>query len=420
MNKFLEKYINKIIVIFLFLGPLFDLITSISINIFKLNFNFIIIFKILFMLLLIYYLFFISKSNYKNKSIFYLVLLGIYSGISIGINIYYKDMSVLMYELQSLIRTIYFPVCLTCLFNIYDEKKFEINYKILGKILIIYLILIFIPLITNTGFDSYAYSKVGSVGWFNSANEIGGILSILYPFLLMYTFSFKNKFLNIGMILVTFYIYFSLGSKVPVLALLIIYSLYTLRYIIKLFKDKCYKRISIILLSIMLIFIGSIIIIPKTSFYKNIVIHLEFLEVDEISDLMDIEKIDHFIFSSRIKFMKETMKNYNESNILEKLFGIGYIENYGTDDINLKTIEMDYYDILFRNGIIGFILILLPLILLIINIVKRLKNDELIFNLIISTILILVLSLFSGHILISPSVSIYVAIVLLYFKEAIV
>jgi len=419
MNKFLEKYINKIIVIFLFLGPLFDLITSISINVFKFNFNFVIIFKILFMVLLIYYLFFISKNKYKKKSIIYLVLLGIYSFISLLLNIYYKDISVLTYELQSLIRTIYFPVCLTCLFNVYQENNFKINYKTLGKVLIIYLILIFIPLITNTGFDSYAYSKVGSIGWFNSANEIGGILSILYPFLLMYTFSLKNKCLNIFMILITFYIYFSLGSKVPVLSLLIIYSLYILKYIVKLFKEKSYKKISIIFISIILTIVGCIMIIPKTSFYKNIIIHLEFLEINEISDLMDIEKIDHFIFSSRIKFLKETMNNYNEGNVFEKLFGIGYIEKYGTDDINLKTIEMDYYDILFRNGIIGFILILLPLIVLIINIIKNLKYNDLIFNLIISTILILILSLFSGHILLSPSVSIYVIIILLYFKEVI-
>ena len=158
-------------------------------------------------------------------------------------------------------------------------------------------------------------------------------------------------------------------------------------------------------------------IIPKTSFYKNIIIHLEFLEIDEINDLMDIQKIDHFVFSSRIKFMKETMNNYNNSSILEKLFGIGYIENYGTNNLNLKIIEMDYYDILFRNGIIGFILILLPLILIIINIVKKLKYNNLTFNLTISTILIIILSLFSGHIILSPSVSIYVIMILLYFKE---
>ena len=119
MNNFLDKYIDKIIVIFLFLGPLFDLITSISINIFKCSFNFIIIFKVLFMMLLIYYLFFISKSSYKNKSIIYLIILGIYSFIYLGLNIYYKNVSVFVYELQNLIRTVYFPTCFICLFNIF-------------------------------------------------------------------------------------------------------------------------------------------------------------------------------------------------------------------------------------------------------------------------------------------------------------
>lgn len=418
MNKFLKQNMNKIVMIFLILGPMFDLTTSIFINVFKVEFNFIIIFKILFMILLIFYLVFISKSKHKKMSIIYLLVLLIYSIIYMASNIYFKDMSVFIYELQNLIRNIYFPICLVCLFNYYEENKFNINYKLLAEILIIYLLLILIPLITNTGFNSYAYSKVGTIGWFNSTNEISGILSILYPFLLIYIFNLKNKYISIITIILTFYIYFSLGSKVPVLSLLIIFSLYILKYIIKLFKEKLYKKISIMFMILVGVIISGIILIPKTSFYKNIIIHLEFLEVHEISDMLSIEKIDHFVFSSRIKFMEKTMNNYNNASTLEKLVGIGYIENYGTDLVNTKTIEMDYYDIFFRNGIIGFIIILLPFIIMIFNILKNIKlikRDNLNFNLFISMGLILILSLFSGHILVSPSVSIFVIIIVLYY-----
>ena len=149
-----------------------------------------------------------------------------------------------------------------------------------------------------------------------------------------------------------------------------------------------------------------IYLFPKTNFYKNIQIHLDFLEIHSVNDLMTIENIDHFIFSSRLKFLNQTRINYQKSNLASHLFGIGYIENYGTDEINLKTIEMDYFDIFYRNGMIGFILFLLPLIwILCKNKGEKVEKYAL--------FLALFLAFFQGHILTAPSVSIYVIIILL-------
>ena len=420
MKKFIEKNISKIIIVFLILGPLFDLGTSLLINLASIDFNFIIIIKILFIAILLYYLVFISKSKYKKKSIIYLSIMFIYIITFLTVTILKKDISGFIYELQYVIRGFYFPICLVTIFNIYEERKLKIDYKILSEILIYYLALIFIPLITNTGFDSYAYSKVGSIGWFNSTNEIGGILSILLPFLILFISKFQKNIFKIISFLIIVYIYLSIGSKVPVLALFIVMMCYVIKYLINIIKNKNYIKIVIITIILICSLIGSFILVPKTSFYKNIVIHLEFLEIDEISDLMTIENIDHFVFSSRIKFMENTKDNYDKSGLLEKVVGIGYIENYGTDDLNTKTIEMDYYDIYYRYGILGFIIYFIPLIYVIINILKRCrkrKSNNIIFSLVISLCLILLLALFSGHIFVAPSVSIYVVIILLYFSE---
>ena len=78
------------------------------------------------------------------------------------------------------------------------------------------MFLLLLPFLTKTGFDSYAYSKVGSIGWFNSTNEIGGILSILFPLSLSYFWS-TNKKVKPIYLLIYFYIIFNIGSKVPVL-----------------------------------------------------------------------------------------------------------------------------------------------------------------------------------------------------------
>ena len=159
--------------------------------------------------------------------------------------------------------------------------------------------------------------------------------------------------------------------------------------------------------------ITSIIILPKTTFYKNIQIHKDYLGFKNYTEILtNYELLDHFVFSQRLTFLKNTHINYMKSNILQKTFGIGYIENYGTDKISTKTIEIDYAEVFYRNGIIGFIIffsILIP------NIIKLLKQKEKnIQNIELKTsiLLILLLSLFSGHILVTPSVSIFVALII--------
>ncbi len=418
INNYLKENITKIILYFVLLSPIFDLITSLLLNVAKIEFNFIIAFKMLFMLICIYYLFFISKAKYKKISIAYIITTSIYIIVYSLITIKQKDLNVLPYEIQNLFRSFFYPLTLVSIFNIYEEKQFNIDNKHLSIILLIYIILLFIPTITKADFSSYAYSKVGSIGWFNSTNEIGAIISILLPFGIYNLFKIKNLVLKITILLISIYTYFSLGTKVPILSLVIVIMTYLLIYVIKIIKLKKIKNILIIIISISIITITSIILIPKTSFYKNIKIHLDFLEIKSITDFYDVHIIDHFIFSERVSFYIDTRKNYIKAPIEQKLLGIGYIENYGTDNVKIKTIEMDYYDIFFRNGLIGFTLYFIPYIIILIKIFKKLslKNNILTIeklNLYLSIILILILSLFSGHIITSPSVSIFCIIILI-------
>ena len=184
-------------------------------------------------------------------------------------------------------------------------------------------------------------------------------------------------------------------------------------YVIKWIKEKQNKKILITSLAAIIMTITSIIILPKTTFYKNIQIHKDYLGFKNYTEILtNYELLDHFVFSQRLTFLKNTHTNYMKSNILQKTFGIGYIENYGTDKISTKTIEIDYAEVFYRNGIIGFIIffsILIP------NIIKLLKQKEKnIQNIELKTsiLLILLLSLFSGHILVTPSVSIFVALII--------
>lgn len=401
MNTWLQKNMIKILSFFLLLGPIFDLITSISLQLFHCNIHIILFIKVLFIILLLYYSLFIYKGRNKKYVLFYYLLLGIYFIIYVSNILITKSIDVLFYECSYLFRTYFFSICLINIFLIYIDQKETISNKILVISFLEYLLLLFIPFITNTGFDSYAYSKVGSIGWFHSTNEIGGILSILFPITLSYLI-LKNKKIIPLLLLVFFYVIFGIGSKVPVLTTLI-----TLLFFLILYLKKNPSKIKLLVLPLILLMMLGLYLFPKTNFYKNIQIHLDFLEIHTINDLLTFENIDHFIFSSRLKFLTETRTNYMNSILGDHFIGIGYIENYGTDEVNIKTIEMDYFDIFYRNGIIGFILFITPIVWILI----QLKPNKVIER--YALILALVLALFQGHILVSPSVSIYVIIILL-------
>lgn len=411
INTFFEKKIPLIITIYFFIQPIIDLIAGICINVFEITNIFSALIRILFFLFCLYYLFFIDKDKKKK---YYLLLFILYIIIFFINIIFMKDVSVIFYEFQNTISTFYFPVVFISLLSMFKKYNFNISYKQILYIVLTYLLLIIIPNLLGISTNSYAHSKEGTIGLFTSANAIGGILSICFPCILIY---FKDKkniyFLSIFLILFL-YILLNIGTKTPVLCAFMIILLNLIYFII---YKKNMRKILVPLIVIFLMI--SIYLIPKTSFYKNIEIHLKFLGVNNILEIFKDETlIDHFIFSQRLTFLNRTRNSYINSNISSKILGIGYIENYGTDNMNLKTIEMDYYDIYYRHGIFGILLIFYPLFMFFKELVsKESKFSFEKYNIIISILLIFILAFFSGHIFVTPQVSIFVCLIFNYYKN---
>ncbi len=414
INKFLEKYIKKIIIIYIYAQPLLDVSAAISTN--YLNIPTISsIIRLIFLMLSILYLIFIDKTKNKKQNILFIILLITYI-ITFSIStIIYKEPQALTYELKNTINTFYFPVILITLLSIFEQYNLKIKLKNIIITYIIYLIFIIIPNITNTGFNSYWHSKQGNVGWFLSANAVGNTLSILLPFITIYII--KNKTNIIKKIIITISILYasaSIGTKVPILSIGICTIGTLIYYLIEWIKNKKYKQITLTIITTIIITITSIIIIPKTAFYKNIQIHKNYLGFNNYLEVITNYKlIDHFIFSQRLTFLKNTNETYKQAHLPEKILGIGYIENYGTDQTSTKTIEIDYFEIFYRNGIIGTLLYLYILIPLSKKLINKLKKHNLINTQYkLSILLILLLALFSGHILVTPAVSIFVALII--------
>ena len=397
---------NKFLKIFLFMQPFLDVLAAVLIYNNVDNFVTSLI-RLVFMGLMVLYLYFGEYEN-KKKTLIYVSTLIITIIIHTLIMVFDKDMSVFMYEFKNTISTYYFVFLLISLGVIYKDNK--ISKKELMYLWIIYVLLTFIPNVLGIGFKSYSHSKTGMTGWFYSANVVGSILVIILPIILS-EIKKLPKLLIVILGAMALYSVFSLGTKTPVLGLGIILFFNLLYYVYKLFKSKKKKSIVIIFSSLILLCGVSAYVIPKTSFYENLKIHYNFLKKNDVK-IFSKEFLDHFVFSQRLSMEERTRHNYNKSHIQEKIFGIGYIENYSTDSVNLKIVEMDYFDIFYREGIIGFILFFIPVIYMIVMFFKNNSINFVSVNMFISILLIMLLALFQGHIFITPAISIFVALIL--------
>lgn len=403
----------KIFLIFLFCQPFLDVVTSCSKQFLAWAITPGIVIRMIFLGILFLFFLYQQKKKSDKKSFFYLVMIIIYMILEIVGILTIKGINPFLYELQNMARTFYFPIFFVMSNFVLKEEQQEFQSKEVLLFLSFYLFFILVPTITHTSFDAYTQGKVGSVGWFSSTNEISAILCILMPFVFDYLFHQKEAIWKKGIFAVCYLAtLFLLGTKTTIIILGLLSMIEIFSFLNRWKKEKKYQRIFGCILCGIISIIGMIIILPKTNFYKNIVIHLEFLEIDSIQDFItNPETLDHFIFSQRLTFLENTNRNYQNASFPEKILGIGYVENYSTDEVSMKTIEMDPFDIFYRQGPIGFLLFFLPFVLFVINQKERIKNWT--WPVKLSLLIAILMACMTGHVITAPSVSIVIAMLLL-------
>lgn len=400
-----QEVILKFIWGFLFLNPFLDVFTSFSNHYLGRSLYVVLFIKVFFLL----FLFIECMKKFDKKIFLYCLLLFFYCLLFLGVQYSSKGSSILLMESQNLFRTFYFPLSFTFLLYLEKQNRFEIKRSQLVLLLILYLCFLVVPSLLGVGFNSYAHSKTGNIGWFYSTNEIGGILAILGPFLFVVL---KNKKWFVQVLLFIFYLLgiLILGTKVPILALVIIIFSFLILFYRKLFLKKEWKKIIVSVIGTLLCSIVLGFVVVQSSFYKNIQIHLDFLGIHQVQDLFTFHHIDHFIFSERLSFLENTHEIYSNQSLSSKIVGMGITVLEEENPVSMKMIEMDYFDVFYHYGVIGLLLFLLPFFLFYQK--RKYQFDE-----IISMILILLLAFFSGHILIAPSVSVLVSLILIPKKE---
>lgn len=371
----MNKKLNYLVIIFILLGPILDIT-----NFFNLPFNTII--RGIFLVSITIYLI-INKKEIKL-----LIPILIFSIVYFLYQIFYLKYGLIL-SISTILKLIYLPISIL----FFKEYSLVINKdKLLLKVILLYIILYLFSYIFKIGGNAYLdiERKQGFKGMFSSINEFSAIITCLLPIVINYLKENK-KYISILLIIITSLICSLLiGTKILTggIIIIVLYFLYQEKNIILKSKYKVFIITSFILLAI----IGCILF-TKTRTYNNMIIQKDYFNVDNI---ISIEFINKVIFNDRLTFLYDNYNYFINQDIIKILLGIGINDS-------TKLVEIDIFDIIFRYGIIGLICFLVP-------IVSVIKNTKLRSIDRFSLILLILISLSSGHVLIYPAVSIYLAL----------
>lgn len=456
----MKKRMKKINYLFFIILPFIDLITSLSTRFLSLPVSLGIVIKGLYTIFLAIYIILYTKTKSKKKFIFYLIMIIAYCLLFTLTKKHIWNLNTFFSEFISLYKFLFTGYILFA-FIILNEDDYNNKYsKIMFYSLMCYVILLLIPELTNTSFNSYMYKdNDGSVGWFYSANEISSIILMLFPF---YFSKLKEKIDNKQywyclLIIPIIYSIFIIGTKTSWYGLILISLIIAITYIIKERKNKKLLIFALIVPCLLIILnqysptksnLESSINTTSTNIKakeSNKDIEVEEIKKDygqtsnnedtidfkkcgkyyKFKDLVKnekISKITNVLLSGRESKAYTLLKIYKDANIFDKLFGLGFTNN---SDINncyiIKYIEIDLLDGLVHFGIIGLLIILFPFILLFKSIkLKQIKtSDSNTIIYIMTSLLIIGLSFVSGHIIGYPTCSIYLSILLILIMNQI-
>ena len=468
MKNLIYKKFN-ILEIVLILSPIIDIVTSVSQRTLNADISLGLIIRSLLLFFMTMFTLFKSSYKYKKITIVYLALFILYSIVFIS-NIYINKGNVyILTEAKALIKAFYFPICLITLLNYVETKNYKIDLKLLFFVMIEYILLLFLPSILNLGYESYAEDKIGTIGWFFSANEISSIFSILIV-LIVFSYKYvKNIAVYFGLIIISFYTILQIGTKMPAVSAMIAITSYIVFYLIQYMNTKSKNCMKSLCIGVGMICIFSVIFISSPvlrnfDIYKNYLIatrnNQELIEsntvpvkgnaedntisVEENENNAKVEqgqKQDHeqneikpeeknltndeiatIIHSGRLETMSTINTKFGNSKILNKIIGLGRVDIENNDEF---LIEMDYFDILYNFGILGFIIYFLPSIIIAVIVIKRVSKNKIIMLLkddykfcYIIIILNGLICAIAGHTLVAPAVSIYISVILIQlFRE---
>lgn len=421
----MQKIKNNLLYIIIILFPIIDIITSFCIRYTSLSITPSLITRGVFLILCVMYTINKKELKYRKANIIFYIISFIYFIIYMGVRISYLNINSIIYEVSSFFKFWYYPVILLFLINVIVSKKID-TAKIMKSLdinLLIYSLGIIIPKLTNTAFSSYQNGKAGVIGWFYAANEIGAIISILFGIQFLDIRKEENYLKKYILTILAIISLSLIGTKVVTFSLIIIVAI---ALIISLLKNKFNIKSKNLIFTI-IVFIISLLVVFNSSTINNVFNRIPI----NISQNNNSNNKPHTnitgssskpkekktfistVLSGRDKFLKNTYEEYKKAPLTNKLIGLGFVNK--NNETN-KLIEMDIFDIIFCYGIIGLLILIVPIIVIIFIIMKNMIKNKIISHDIIMCILLIGLTIgvstLAGHVLGAPAASLYLAILI--------
>jgi hypothetical protein len=254
------------------------------------------------------------------------------------------------------------------------------------------------------GFSSYENEGIGSKGYFGGANDLGACLFIIFSFIYFQLFLHqKSSIYKLMTSLFLLSVSIFMSTKLAIFGTLL--SLY---FIPRMFKsqvkfnliNKLFRLFRILIVFLML----SVLV-----FYgvQNVGILDKWSNNFELST----EGIINLLSSGRIIYFDLKFADYLNSNLLQKIFGMG----------GDRTAELDFLDALMNYGIVGSILIYLFLtkLYLVAHKFKKFNNYPYASLVSYCNIVLAVVSFVAGHVIFSAMAGIFVSLInsLVFVKQ---
>lgn len=361
-------------------------------------------FRMGFIVILFFYL-----ANYfftKSKWMFLLFFLSMFVvTMTFVLNYSLKDPFYFYDEIQFTMKTIFMLLIIFYLFVVndainerkLDEQQYERFYQAVNLNGSFVSLLYWIAVFSGTSLRSYPNDNAGLSGWYFAANELSVIVLILFTFALqqlMKVQSWQTVFLPFLLLFIAPMI----GTKTAFFGTSLIAILFLIFFV---------RNLSVKVL---------LYLVPLTIFYFVILYNSAImynLQPEKFSSedrkLLIEQQANNSLLSSRDMYAMQLKNDFVHASLLRKLFGLGYAGDYKAAP---KMAEMDFYDLFFSYGIIGTIVILIPIVLLLIRAISiQLKDTYILFM--FTLMLCLGVSFFVGHVLFAPAVMSYVALLMI-------
>ncbi|PFJ15078.1 hypothetical protein COD67_15620 [Bacillus cereus] len=455
---------------FIILQPVLDLLTSLSIILLKSNATVGILVRFLIMAVGGIYILIQAKEKGNRKFLIYLILLAAVLGIGFINNKLVKNPIVLGEEVKFVAKALYIYIMLGSYILALKSLKKTVNISDKVRNSIVYSTLIInaimvISISTSTDFGSYEWMKVGSRGWFYAGNELGSILAIIFPTVVLYSIQ-KTKSMKYVLYwipsLLMIYSLIQVGTKVGMGSIGTTLAAAIGIIVLQLLFDRKNPNKKALVLNALIAIVllaGVVGTFKMTPLAKNMGIHTNYLSEQNIAQQGQKEKEikekikkeekqhkvenpeekakieaevkkelkkenqENLIFSGRQVYAERHKQFFKEAPMSQKLLGMGYAGNFKYNEQKQpdpKLIEMDFHDWFYDFGIIGFALLMIPFIYyglrILLAFITRFKE---IFNvkygmISVSLLLALGIAYIAGHILTAPGVGIYFVVVLAY------